>query len=333
MHRRLGLVVSLLAALAAAPAAHADGLVPSATQLGPGVVRPDGSIRYVALPAGEDTTLAAIGTVDGTVRRTLLQAGQWGIPQVTYGGAGGGGLSRDGRTLVLESMARGGPTTSFLIVDARRLGVRGEFALNGSFAYDALSPDGRMLYLIRYASANDYTRYVVRAYDTLRHRLLPGRIADRTQKTWVMQGWPVTRTASADGRWVYTLYQNPGGYPFVHALDTVRGVAHCIGLPWTGNDQSALFGVALDLRDGGRTLALRWRSGRPWLSVATADWRVAYPGGALPWRWVGPALAGALGLLAGGALLLRRRVGEKIRTARPYRSRTPVTSTAGTARR
>ena len=58
------------------------------------------------------------------------------------------------------------------------------------------------------------------------NRLLPGRIADRTQRSWVMQGSAVTRTTSEDGRWVYTLYTNPGGYPFVHALDTVRGVAH-----------------------------------------------------------------------------------------------------------
>ena len=44
-----------------------------------------------------------------------------------------------------------------------------------------------------------------------------------------MQGFPAKRTASKDGRWVYTMYANPNGYPFVHALDTVNGVAHCVG--------------------------------------------------------------------------------------------------------
>ena len=73
----------------------------------------------------------------------------------------------------------------------------------------------------------------MRAYDLATHTLLPGRIADKTQKSWVMQGWAVSRATTADGRWDYTLYANPGGYPFIHALDTVRGVAHCIGLPWT----------------------------------------------------------------------------------------------------
>ena len=59
--------------------------------------------------------------------------------------------------------------------------------------------------------------------------------ADKAQAGWVMEGSPMTRATSADGRWVYTLYSRPGGYPFVHALDTVNGVAHCIGLPWRGD--------------------------------------------------------------------------------------------------
>ena len=39
--------------------------------------------------------------------------------------------------------------------------------------------------------------------------LLPGRIADQTQKSWVMQGRATGRATTADGRWVYTIYQNP----------------------------------------------------------------------------------------------------------------------------
>ena len=38
-----------------------------------------------------------------------------------------------------------------------------------------------------------------------------------------MQGWAVAASATANGRWAYTLYANPGGFPFVHALDTVQG--------------------------------------------------------------------------------------------------------------
>ena len=71
-----------------------------------------------------------------------------------------------------------------------------------------------------------------------------------------MEGFATTRTTSGDGRWVYTLFMRPGGYPFVHALDTVRGVAHCIGLPWTASNQAPLMGMRMTLADGGSKLAL-----------------------------------------------------------------------------
>ena len=51
------------------------------------------------------------------------------------------------------------------------------------------------------------------------NRLLPGKIADRHEDEETMAGYAQTRTTSADGRWVYTLYQKPSGAPFVHALD------------------------------------------------------------------------------------------------------------------
>jgi hypothetical protein len=178
--------------------------------------------------------------------------------------------------------------------------VLDRFALNGAFAYDALSPDASTLYLVQHVDQNNVNRYVVRAYDMTNHRLLPGRIADKTQLSWVMEGSPVTRATSAGGRWVYTLYQRPGGYPFIHALDTVNGVAHCTGLPWKG-DQDQLWNVRLTLADRGKTLAVHWKSGRPWLAMNTANWQLAHVHahphpGSFPWRWV---IAGG-----GGALLV-----------------------------
>ena len=143
--------------------------------------------------------------------------------------------------------------------------------------------------------------------DVLTLRLLPGRIADRTQKSWIMRGSAVTRRTSPGGRWVYTLYDNPGGYPFVHALDTVRGVAHCVGLPWTGAE-AGVYNMRLSLRDGGRTLAVGFASGRRWMTIETRTWRVSPDGGGTAW-WA-PALgagAGTLLLVAVAALFLRGR--------------------------
>jgi hypothetical protein len=113
----------------------------------------------------------------------------------------------------------------------------------------------------------------------------------------------VVRAPGTGGRWVYTLYQNPGGFPFVHALDTVRGVAHCIGLPWRGN-QNGLYNMRLTLRDRDRTLAVHWLSGRPWLAVDTRSWRISNDGSAVPWTWIAPAIGA--GVLAVPALLLLR---------------------------
>ena len=156
-------------------------------------------------------------------------------------------------------------------------------------------------------TSQDLSRYVVRAYDVEQRRLLPGRIADRTQRSWVMQGYAMTRTTSGDGRWAYTLYQNPGGYPFIHALDTVRGVAHCIGIPWKGSDQSALWNIRMTLGDGGSKLAVHWKSGRPFLTVDTSTWRVSAAGRSFAWTAVAAGIAAAVALAALALFLLRRR--------------------------
>ena len=295
------------AALAVAPAALADGPLPYAMQNSSGVLSPDGSLRYIALSSGTNTVLAEMQTKDGTLRMETPLLGSYGIPTIVAGGPGAG-LSLDGRTLVV-----GNPgldlVSRFLVYDTRTLRMKNSILLEGSFAFDALSPDASRLYLVQHtqASYGDYSHYVVRAYDLRTNRLLPGRIADRTQKGWVMDGYPLTRVTSADGRWVYTLYQNGGvgGYPFIHALDTVRGVAHCIGVPLAG--QGGIGNLVLSLRDGGKTLAVHWKSGRPWLDVNTATWRVDYvQAGVFPWGWTGTGLGGALALAA-AAFLLRRR--------------------------
>jgi hypothetical protein len=297
------LLLLALAALVAAPAALADGGPMYTMQGGQGIAAPSGGLHYVAVPTSTgDTTLLTIAQ-DGSVWGWAPVAGAYGIPMVTYRDPGG--LSRDGKKLVLQSPTYGGPaTTSFVVVNTRRLSVDDAFFLKGSFAFDALSPDGTRLYLTQHLDTSSPSRYVVREYDLTRGRLLPGRIADRTQRSWVMQGDAMTRTVSADGRWVYTLYANDGGYPFVHALDTVRGVAHCVGLPWPPTaGQSALGNVVLSLH--GSQLAAHWRSGRPWLTVDTRTWHAApaHGGGGFPSLWLTPLAA----LLLVPMELLRRR--------------------------
>ena len=262
-----------------------------------GITTPRGD-RYVALSVPGGKTMLAFVTADGSVWNGPIFRGRWGIPMITYRDAGG--LSLDGRLLVLQSTTIG-PSTSFLVL-SHGYRVKSRFTLHGTYSFDALSPDASRLYLIdRVNPSVNLSRYVVKAYDLQTNRLLAGRIADRTQKGWVMQGEAATRTTSLDGRWVYTLYTNPGGTPFIHALDTTRGVAHCIGIPWTSPDQGGLLNVVLTLH--GDRLAVHWRSGKQWLDVDTASWRVSPAAGhASPWAWLGFA---ALPLLL--FLLWRRR--------------------------
>lgn len=292
----------VLAALVAVPAALADGGPMYTLDGGAGIAAPKG-VHYVTVSTPSGNTMLLV-MKHGGVWGWQSILGSYGIPMTTSSAAGG--LSRDGKTLYLQSTAYmatpSSMTTRFLAIDTRTLQTQDAFFLRGTFAFDALSPDGKHLYLTQHIDASNASRYVVRAYDLTRNHLLGGRIADRTQKGWVMQGNALTRTTSPGGRWVYTLYGNDGGYPFIHALDTVRGVAHCIGIPWTSADQSALTNLRLTLH--GSRLALHWQSGRPWLTIDTQTWRVTPAGSSrFPWLWlgIGLGLATALLLLIRGA--------------------------------
>jgi hypothetical protein len=300
----------MLVALVVVPAALGDGGgAPIASE---GVLAPGGKIRYLTLANGRATTVNA-SHLNGVVIRWRDIRGHWGIPGVTIDGRAGG-LSGDGRTLVLiKPQTAPLPTRSvFQVVRTSDLAPLERVVLKGNFSFDALSPDGSRLYLIQHVSQEDLSHYVVRAYALDERRLLPGRIADRTQRGWVMAGYPVSRVTSADGRWIYTFYVRSGAYSFVHALDATRGVAHCIGIPWKGA-QNTLWQLRLSLGDGGRTLRVNWPSGREYLAITRGTWRISHPGAAVrsgsgfPW-WI-------LGVAAGAALLLLalKRVGYGLR--------------------
>jgi hypothetical protein len=107
--------------------------------------------------------------------------------------------------------------------------VRGTIRLPGAYSFDALSTDGRYLYLVEYVSPEDPSLYRVRAYDLHRSKLLAKIVTDKRSWETGMRGSPVTR-AWKDG-WAYTLY---GGTerPFIHALNTKGVEAVCIFMPW-----------------------------------------------------------------------------------------------------
>jgi hypothetical protein len=271
MFRRLGFLLVLVGALVLPSIASAAYPAPFAVQGGQGLSNLDGSVRYVAQSFGANTRIDALG--DEAAARSVVLRGRYGIATLTQNGLTGG-LFHDGSAFVTQSLGLGS-TSSFVVIRAKDLVPLQTITLKGAFGFDALSPDGSRLYLIQHTSAQDVQHYIVRAFNLATHKLMKGRVADKTQKSWVMQGWAVDRVMSADGRWAYTLYSNPGGYPFVHALDTVRGVAHCIGVPWRG-DQNEPWNMRLALNEDGRSLAVNQKSGT-FVSIDVSTWKLSYP--------------------------------------------------------
>jgi hypothetical protein len=273
MVRRFGLCLFALAALVVVPSAEAAFPGPYAVQAGQGVLSPDGSQRFLALGSGSSTVVRMDDVKTGEASMSTKVSGKFGVPTLTADGPGSG-MSLDGKTFVLQSMGLK-PTTQFLLLRTNDLSTVDRVSLKGTFGFDAMSPDGSMMYLIQHSTVQDIQHYIVRGYDLQAHKLLPNRIADKAQRSWVMQGWAVARATSTSGRWVYTLYANPGGTPFVHALDTVKGVAHCVGIPWpaTDPDQQDLWSFKLSLT--GAKLTLRFQDGRLYRVLDTATWRVS----------------------------------------------------------
>lgn len=274
MRRRFLLVLTAVVAGAVWTTTLAAGAGPSPglSVGGDGVT--SGNVRYVTVPARDSTSLLVISRSGGRVLRQMSLGGTWGIPLVAFDGTAEG-LLADGHTLLLgQSLFEGNGlrrTTTFKLVDVGRMKLSGTIRIDGAFSYDALSPDGRYLYLIEYISPEDPSVYRVRAYDLHQSRLLKKIVADRKSWQTGMRGVPVTRTWKQS--WAYTLY---GGNerPFIHALNT-RGVeAVCINMPWKGSPQR-LFDYRLRT-DGDGHLVVRGPHGRALVVVDRHSFRILH---------------------------------------------------------
>lgn len=207
--------------------------------------------RYGAFDSGGNTVVKQQQAGARAVP-VLRIRGRYGVPGVDYNGTLTG-LSADGRTLILAQIATSVThSTRLLVLATNPLRILTRLTLPGWSIVDAISPDGRWLYLIHYASPTNPTNYDVLAYDLPAHRLLPQPVVDPRERDEKMTGIPITRVMSAGGRWDYTLYLRPSGVPFIHALDTTHHRAVCIDLrPLANIDISS---AHLVLLPGGTTL-------------------------------------------------------------------------------
>jgi hypothetical protein len=323
VRKLLPIVLAILLAgsfATASAAAKGVGQMPSIE----GVTVSGSPYRYSAMSpdarGNRRTVIAQTNRRGGRVSRWWSLRGEYYVPAVAYDGSGGG-LSADGSTLVLGRFKWGYPPkeTRFAVLDTRLRPYRGPawsrqqrhafswVDLKGDFSFDAISPDGSTAYLIhRYlpASAGEayITTYEVRALDLESGKLLPGPIVDPEEPDEKMQGLPLSRATSPDGRWAYTLYDGEEEM-FIHALDTVAGRAVCIDLPQLENLHPRFYYLLYlqTIRNGRELVVMRHRLGpppaRPILNVDTRSFDVDRPEQATaassaisPWPLIGLAL-------------------------------------------
>jgi len=204
-----------------------------------------------------------------------------------------------------------GRNTLVARIDRRGGRVRASRVLPGhltipAVAYDAsadgLSGDGLSLVLLvpRTTFPRASTTFAIVETGPLRE---PGE---------AMNGLPLTRATSPDGRWAYTLYDGTE-HPFVHALDTAGRSARCIDLDWLHGRQD-LWRMRFAMSADGRELSVR--SGNKTVALVDTRTFAATTGGEAdtedrsPWIFV--ALGIGLLLTASGGLYV---VGSRRRAA------------------
>jgi hypothetical protein len=194
-----------------------------------GSLSADGRTFVAAARAKADrTTIVRTDAWSGKPRRGWSRRGRWDVA----------GVTADGSTFALVRHTR---HATILRVGSRRQVLRGWRDV------EALSPDGRRVYIVHWGR----TSYVLEQLDLASGRLGPTRLADPDEK---MIGLPSTAVATRDGRWLFTLYwKGEGEENFIHALDLQHGVAHCIDLPLDG-DYFPLATSALALSPDEKTL-------------------------------------------------------------------------------
>jgi hypothetical protein len=190
-----------------------------------------------ATATGDKTTVRTVDVQPGYGGTEKVVEGSWHFPTIGYDPTPVG-VSVDGSTIVLaaDKGAATGSTTRFLVLDRSVLVLNSPhpvppttIELRGSFEFDALSPDGKVLYLVEHLATGPNGHYQVRAVDLPAGTLRPEVIVDKSKIDEAMAGWPISQLRTTDGL-VFTLYWGDE-HPFVHALNAAAGFAVCLDLP------------------------------------------------------------------------------------------------------
>jgi DNA-binding beta-propeller fold protein YncE len=191
-----------------------------------GTLLPDRS-RYWTVESGDRTTVRGIDPATGVDQVSFVLEGRWSVP-AAYGPAPSG-LSANGKWMALVApptkINGTGIINRFAVIDLTQRRVDRIVNANGDVGFDALSDDGRNLYLVEHLVPAP--RYAVRVASFNGSGLdgILGQI--KTAEPEVMNGL-YHASVALGGEWFLSLYSNPGRGPFIHALNTTQLYAQCI---------------------------------------------------------------------------------------------------------
>src|SRR2546430_5896967 len=175
------------------------------------------------------TSLVDTDPQTGATLSTLALGHAYRLPDATFTGVPGG-LSPNGQWLVIESYDVTGedlPSAShFLLIETPGLKVKSRIDLAGFFNFDAVSNDGRRLYLIQFVSGK---AYYVRWYDLAIGRLDPNVVFDKNDGANAMSGLRLSGDASANVGRRDSMYLRDHARPFIHALSVHGPLAFWLG--------------------------------------------------------------------------------------------------------
>ena len=203
--------------------ATADSLVAT---LPLGTLLPDRS-RYWTVDSGDRTTVRGLDPATGAEQVAFVLDGRWSVP-AAYGPAPSG-LSANAKWMVLVAPPHTTGATMvnrFAVVDLATKRLDRVVTADGDVSFDAVSDDGRNLYLVEHLVPAP--RYAVRVASFSGAGLRDGILGQiKTAEPEVMNGL-YHASVAVGGDWFLSLYSNPGRGPFIHALNTTQLYAQCI---------------------------------------------------------------------------------------------------------
>jgi hypothetical protein len=219
-----------------------------------GTPAPDWSRYYTVSRESGSAQVTALDPRTGKTVGQMTIPVAFVLPDLGYSGLTSG-LSPNGQWLALISHGkRSGSTvvTGFLVGSSSLTSAFKQLQLDGDYDFDAISNDGKSLYLIQ--RLGEPGHYQVRLYDMATQSLAAQPVVDKREPDEPMNGVRGDSAADPLGNYVYTVYVRDGG-PFIHALPLGEPIAWCIDLPAkSAGDMERQWRWALAVSRDGSTL-------------------------------------------------------------------------------